>query len=131
MAPSEPETRMAKAVTDSVVTIAAEGRKYGLFLILVTQRPCRLHPTVLSQCDNLCLLRMNNRHDLELIENVFGFVPDGMAKRALDFGVGDCLLSGGFVERSVYAHVAPRRTVEGGRNLRDSYWAADPLDEGK
>lgn len=67
---------------------------------------------------------MNNRIDLEVVEALFGFVPTGMAKRALDFKVGDALLSGNFIERSSYTHVAPRRTAEGGRNLRD-FWLQD------
>ncbi|MET8776363.1 hypothetical protein AB0H49_16015 [Nocardia sp. NPDC050713] len=33
--------------------IAAEGRKYGLWLLLSTQRPSKVHPGILSQCDNL------------------------------------------------------------------------------
>lgn len=130
LAPSAPNGQRAKAVTDSLVTIAAEGRKYGLFLILVTQRPSRLNTSLLSQCDNLCLLRMSNRYDLQLVEKSFGFVPEGLVDRALGFGVGDCLLAGNFVERPVYAHVAPRRTIEGGRNLNDAHWTKDPLDDG-
>ena len=125
LAPADPSDPESKAVLDQLVTIAAEGRKYGLFLILVTQRPSRLHPSILSQCDNLLLMKMTNRTDLKLVEDSFGFVPEGWPDRALKFEQGECLLAGGFVERPVVANVAPRRTVEGGRNITDN-WEQDP-----
>ena len=45
------------------VRIAAEGRKYGLYLLLATQSPGKLHPDVLSQCENLLLMRTNSTGD--------------------------------------------------------------------
>jgi len=47
----------------SVQTIAKEGRKYGVGLALVTQRPSELDETVLSQCGTIIALRMNNAKD--------------------------------------------------------------------
>ena len=47
----------------SVQSIAKEGRKYGVGLLLVTQRPSELDETVLSQCGTIIALRMNNSKD--------------------------------------------------------------------
>lgn len=47
----------------TVQTIAKEGRKYGVGLMLVTQRPSELDETVLSQCGTITALRMNNTKD--------------------------------------------------------------------
>jgi DNA helicase HerA-like ATPase len=47
----------------TVQTIAKEGRKYGVGLALVTQRPSELDETVLSQCGTIIALRMNNAKD--------------------------------------------------------------------
>lgn len=47
----------------TVQTIAKEGRKYGVGLLLVTQRPSELDETVLSQCGTIIALRMNNAKD--------------------------------------------------------------------
>lgn len=47
----------------TVQTIAKEGRKYGVGLVLVTQRPSELDETVLSQCGTIVALRMNNAQD--------------------------------------------------------------------
>lgn len=53
--------------------IAREGRKYGLGLILSSQRPSELSPTVLSQCNSFLLHRLSNDRDQELIGKL---VPD-------------------------------------------------------
>lgn len=47
--------------------IAKEGRKYGVGLLLVTQRPSELDETVLSQCGTIIALRMNNNKDREYV----------------------------------------------------------------
>jgi uncharacterized protein len=112
----------ARTVRDVLARIATEGRKYGIYLVLATQRPGRLDETLRTQCDNLCLLKMNDRHDLQLIEQSFGFIPQGWAQRSMDFKQGELLLGGALVDRPVYARTSPRRTVEGGRNIRDSAW---------
>jgi DNA helicase HerA-like ATPase len=53
--------------------IAREGRKFGLGLVLSSQRPSELSPTVLSQCNSLLLHRISNDRDQELINKL---VPD-------------------------------------------------------
>ncbi len=47
----------------AIARIAREGRKYGVSLCLVSQRPSELDPTILSQCNTLFALRMNNERD--------------------------------------------------------------------
>lgn len=126
LAPPDPETPLLTSVTQRLIRIATEGRKYGLFLILVTQRPSRLHQGVLSQCDNLCVLKMNNRLDVELLQDGFGFLPPNSVSRAMDFDVGDAILAGAFVGKLEFTHGYARRTVEGGRNIGKG-WLSDPI----
>jgi uncharacterized protein len=57
----------------SISRIAKEGRKYGLSLCLVTQRPAELSVSSLSQCNTIFALRLGNEHDLEFVRNA---VPD-------------------------------------------------------
>ena len=52
----------------TVQTIAKEGRKYGVGLALVTQRPSELDETVLSQCGTIIALRMNNTKDRSYVK---------------------------------------------------------------
>lgn len=55
--------------------IAREGRKFGLGLVLSSQRPSELSPTVLSQCNSFLLHRISNDRDQELIQRL---LPDNM-----------------------------------------------------
>lgn len=55
--------------------VAREGRKFGLGLVLSSQRPSELSPTVLSQCNSYLLHRISNDRDQELIHKL---VPDNL-----------------------------------------------------
>lgn len=55
--------------------IAREGRKFGLGLVLSSQRPSELSPTVLSQCNSFLLHRISNDRDQELVHRL---VPDNL-----------------------------------------------------
>ncbi len=55
--------------------IAREGRKFGLGLVLSSQRPSELSPTVLSQCNTFLLHRISNDRDQELVHRL---LPDNM-----------------------------------------------------
>ena len=67
----------------ALMRIAKEGRKYGVHLGLVTQRPAELDPTILSQCNTLFAMRMSNDRDQNLLRsavtdaaaNLLAFVP--------------------------------------------------------
>lgn len=54
---SSTQTPIAKEVARIVRTIAAEGRKFGLFLILISQRPDKIDDNVLSECDNFIIMK--------------------------------------------------------------------------
>jgi DNA helicase HerA-like ATPase len=61
------------ACTRAISRIAREGRKYGLSLALISQRPSELAPQALSQCATIFALRMGNDHDQQFVESV---LPD-------------------------------------------------------
>jgi len=62
--------------------IAKEGRKYGVSLFVVSQRPSDVSRTILSQCNNFIVLRLTNDRDQNVVKNL---VPDSLK------GVTDCL----------------------------------------
>src|SRR5262249_20635606 len=80
----------------AISRIAKEGRKYGVFLGLVTQRPAELDPTIISQCSTLFAMRMSNERDQSLLRSavsdaaadLLAFVPSLGTREALAFGVG-------------------------------------------
>ena len=117
--PSHPIEAMA---TDHVIRIAAEGRKYGLYLLLSTQQPQKIHPNVLAQCDNLILLRMNSAIDIDHLARVFGFVPATLLQQASAFRLGEGLIAGRISSHPMLYRGARRWTREGGADL-PSTWA--------
>ncbi|GAA3689595.1 hypothetical protein GCM10022399_01610 [Terrabacter ginsenosidimutans] len=117
LCPPDPETPLGVAVRDRLVQIAAEGRKYGLWLLLSTQRPSKVHPGIVSQCDNLTLMRMNSRDDLDQLASIFGFVPRGLLAQAARFRQGEALLAGGFVPMPSIVHMRTRVTPQGGTDV--------------
>jgi len=54
----------------SVERVAKEGRKYGVSAMVISQRPSELSETVLSQCNNMVLMRMNNPNDQDYVTRV-------------------------------------------------------------
>ncbi len=65
----------SRLCSQSFEKIAKEGRKFGLGLLLSSQRPSELSPTVLSQCNTFLLHRLVNDRDQELVKR---FVPDNL-----------------------------------------------------
>lgn len=115
--PPTSTSALSKQVTDYAVWIAGEGRKYGLHLLLATQRPQKIHPNVLSQCDNLLLMRMNSRDDLRELARVFSHVPEGMINESTSFTQGEMLASGPIVRSPLRLQMGTRLTPEGGADL--------------
>lgn len=79
--------------------IAKEGRKYGVFLGLVTQRPAEIDPTIISQCSTLFVMRLANDRDQGLIRsavsdaaaNLLSFIPTLGTREVFAFGSGVAL----------------------------------------
>src|SRR5258707_3659915 len=79
--------------------IAKEGRKYGVFLGLVTQRPAEIDPTIISQCSTLFVMRLSNDRDQVLIRsavsdaaaNLLSFIPSLGTREVFTFGAGVAL----------------------------------------
>ncbi|HEX8514257.1 MAG TPA: ATP-binding protein, partial [Allosphingosinicella sp.] len=61
--------------------VAKEGRKYGLFLLVASQRPIELSKTVLSQCSNFIVHRIQNPDDLSQIRQMSPSISEGVLRR--------------------------------------------------
>lgn len=78
----------------SVQSIAKEGRKYGVGLLLVTQRPSELDETVLSQCGTVIALRMNNSKDRGHIRSAIQDELQTMIDLLPSLRTGEAIISG-------------------------------------
>jgi uncharacterized protein len=121
--PREPADAVIALATNYASLIAAEGRKFGLYMLTSTQRPQKVHDEVLSQCDNLLLMRMNSEADLGHLSDTFSFVPDGLIQRATTFRQGESLVAGKLVPHPTYVRFGQRLSQEGGADIPTS-WAA-------
>jgi uncharacterized protein len=121
--PQEPEDALTALATEHAVRIAGEGRKFGLYLLVSTQRPQKVHENVLSQCDNLLLMRMNSTADLGFVGDVFSFVPRSLLERATSFRQGESLAAGKISPHPALIRFGARVSEEGGSDV-PADWAA-------
>lgn len=123
--PQEPaDTHQALAI-EHTVRIAAEGRKYGLYLLLATQSPRKLHASVLAQCENLLLMKTNSVADVEHLADVFSHVHRGLVMQATGFRLGEGLAAGRIVPAPQFFTAGRRLSPEGGADIPTT-WARPP-----
>jgi DNA helicase HerA-like ATPase len=93
--PEDPRLGFAPT-RQAIARIAKEGRKYGCYLGIVTQRPGELDPTILSQCSTVFAMRLGNDRDQEIIRraiadssaSTIGFLSAIGNREAIAFGEG-------------------------------------------
>ena len=120
--PQRPGQPLLALSTEAAVNIAAEGRKYGLYLLVATQRPQKVHENVLSQCDNLVLMRMSAPGDVAHLTDLFAFVPTGLTARAGSLRQGEALVAGKAISHPMFVTFGMRITEEGGADV-PATWA--------
>jgi DNA helicase HerA-like ATPase len=120
--PAEPADLVSGLSAERAAQIAAEGRKYGLYLLVSTQRPNKVPENVVSQCDNLLLMRMNSRADLAELGRLLSFVPPGLMAGATSFRMGQALVAGRLLPQAGYVRMGERVSEEGGADIPDT-WA--------
>ena len=121
--PKDTPNQIIHSIREQFRTIAAEGRKYGIFLILVSQRPDKLDPLITSECKNKIVMRLDSKTVIDLVKQDLGFDEDKELTKTLNFKKGRILIAGSWVDNQRIAFSAARRTEEGGRNLRTEYWS--------
>ena len=93
--PSDPQLGFAPP-RQAIARIAKEGRKYGAYLGVVTQRPGELDPTILSQCSTIFAMRLSNERDQQIIRSAISdasastiaFLSSIGNREAIAFGEG-------------------------------------------
>lgn len=83
-----------RASKESIERIAKEGRKYGITLLLASQRPSEISETIFSQCNNFITMRLTNPNDQNYVKRL---LPDTMGQlidKMPTLKSGECLLIG-------------------------------------
>ncbi|RGC30096.1 ATP-binding protein [Enterocloster aldenensis] len=91
-----PNSDMAKyrASKESIERIAKEGRKYGVSLLLASQRPSEISETIFSQCNNFLALRLTNPNDQNYVKRLLPDTLGGLVDKMPSLRAGECLLIG-------------------------------------
>ncbi len=71
--------------------ISKEGRKYGVLLNLITQRPVELSETVMSQCSNFVIFKTSHPRDIEYITQMVPYITDEIIMKQKSLQPGYCL----------------------------------------
>ncbi len=82
------------AARKSLERIAKEGRKYGVSLGLVSQRPSDLSESVLSQCGTIISMRMNNDRDKKYVKSAMPEGSEGFLESLSSLGGRECIICG-------------------------------------
>ena len=108
----------AEAVSSDVLkTILSEGRKFGVGVGLISQRPGRLDSDVLSQCMTQCIMRITNPIDQNRIAESVESVGRDMLKELPALSKGQVIVSGASVNTPLMLKVRTRRTEHGGEDV--------------
>ncbi|NJE11881.1 ATP-binding protein [Thermococcus sp. LS2] len=100
-----------------VKKIAAEGRKFGVFLILVTQRPQKIDSDVLSQCNSQIIMRMTNPEDQKAVRMSAEQVSEDLLRDLPGLNVGEAIIVGEVTKMPVMVKIRKRMTKEGGADI--------------
>lgn len=91
-----PNSDMSKyrASRESIERIAKEGRKYGVSLLLASQRPSEISETIFSQCSNFIAMRLTNPNDQAYVKKLLPDTLGDLVDKLPSLKAGECLLIG-------------------------------------
>ncbi len=97
--------------------IASEGRKFGIFLVLITQRPYRIHQDTLSQCNSQIIMRLTNPEDQNAVRRASESISESLLADLPGLNVGEAVVLGPLVRVPVMVRVGRRMSQEGGSDI--------------
>lgn len=110
-----PERGSGNAASTSIVrTIAAEGRKFGLGLMVISQRPARVDKNVISQCNTQIIMRVTNPNDLKALSKGLEGMTGELEEEIKRLPSGVAMLVSNEIERPITVDIRPRKSRHGG-----------------
>lgn len=125
-APAQAATQAEQRAITTTKQIAQEGRKFGIGLILISQRPSRLEETTLSQCNSFVIMRMVNPADQNFVRRAIESLGEEEAGLLPDLDVGEALLSGQLINFPVLVRMKPPES-QGEREEQDAFDALEVI----
>ncbi len=113
-----PERGVGNAISGPVIrTVAAEGRKFGMGLVIVSQRPAKIDKNVLSQCNTQLVLKVTNPNDVKAIVSSVEGITSKSSDEIQRLPIGTALIAGGGLTQPVFVRIRPRLTRHGGTSI--------------
>ncbi len=97
--------------------IAAEGRKFGIFLLVITQRPNKINSNVLSQCNSQIIMRLTNPEDMKAVRNSSEGLSEDLFNDLPGLNKGEAVIVGDLTKIPTMVKVSGRTTGEGGSDI--------------
>ncbi len=114
LVPGGKTTTRASAIIN---TIASEGRKFRVFLILVTQRPSKIDAETLSQCGSQIIMQVTNPHDQSAIESAAEALSKELLADLPGLNRGEAIVIGPLTRVPAMITVSGRTSAEGGADV--------------
>jgi len=109
-----PERGFGEAKSSKIIrTIAAEGRKFGLGICIISQRPARVDKSVLSQCSSQIALQVTNPSDLAAISRSFEGVTSEAENEIRNLPIGKAMVIGA-TDFPIFVDIRVRKSLHGG-----------------
>lgn len=122
----ENEDKMAMRTLEVFEKIIKEGRKFGVYLTISSQRPADISPTILSQCHNYVIHRLANPNDIKQIYNVVSFVDQKSIEMLSILAPGQAIFSGtAFLNPTLVQVKRPIFCVESETTVLTNIWNID------
>ena len=99
------ESAAYRSSRKSLERVAKEGRKYGLSLMVVSQRPSEVSETIFAQCNNFVALRLTNDADQLYVRRLFPDNANGITDILPNLSPGDCIVVGDAVLLPAVVHM--------------------------
>ncbi len=113
-----PERGVGNAISGPIIrTVASEGRKFGMGLVIVSQRPAKIDKNVLSQCNTQLVLKVTNPNDLKAIVSSVEGITSKTSDEVQRLPIGTALIAGGGLTQPVFVRIRPRLTRHGGSSI--------------
>ena len=91
--------------------IIKEGRKFGFYLTLSSQRPADISPTILSQTHNYLIHRLVNEKDLRMLENTMPTLDKSSYQMIPSLGKGEVIITGNAMQVPVFVKIPKEKSI--------------------
>lgn len=111
--PANTHTRASRIIN----TVAAEGRKFRVFLTLITQRPSKISPDALSQCGSQIVMQLTNPDDQHAVQKASEAISAELLDDLPGLNKGEAIVLGQLTRIPVMVRISGRASAEGGSDV--------------